>query len=45
MGGLTPYALLGDVPIIYFIALLLLALLLHSHFKLTRFIACGNEIS
>jgi apolipoprotein N-acyltransferase len=45
MGGLTPYALLGDVPIIYFIALLLLALLLHSHFKLTRVVACGNEIS
>ncbi len=34
MRGLTPYAKIGDAPIMYFIALLLLGLLAHSRFKL-----------
>ncbi len=33
MGGLTPYSLLGDVPIICFIGLLLLAMWVHRYFK------------
>jgi apolipoprotein N-acyltransferase len=34
MGGLTPYAKIGDAPIMYVIVLLLLGMLLHSRFKL-----------
>ncbi|MEI6707077.1 MAG: apolipoprotein N-acyltransferase [Methylococcales bacterium] len=34
MRGLTPYAKIGDAPIMYVIALLLLGLLAHSRFKL-----------
>jgi apolipoprotein N-acyltransferase len=35
MGGLTPYSLLGDVPIICFVGLLLLVMWVHHYFKLS----------